>query len=403
MIKKLFKSHKVQAAVFAPLYLLSKKIKRDPLTWAFAPLNHAFLDNGKYFFLYVLKNFPQVNAAIVTLNRDLYSQLKKMGLPVYYRWSLKGVWFSLKARYYFISAYVDDVNYWTSGGAVVFNLWHGIPLKKIEFDIDRGPLVKRFKNPGLKLRLFKPWFYRRPDYVLSTSETVSALFASAFRVPEERCVPFGYPRTDIFFQEQERIRAHIKQYEPREMEELLESFARFERVVLYMPTWRDDKSDFVARAFPDLDRLNAVLKKKNTLLLVKLHPNDARLQLFENFSHIRSVPAKVDLYPLLPFTHGLITDYSSIYFDYMLLNKPIVFYAFDLENYTKLRGFYFDYSEVTPGPVVKDFDALINLLQNVASWKIDDTYRQLRKKFWKYADGNSSQRLAEFVLKLESQ
>ncbi len=391
------KSHKIQAALFYPIFFLSKFSKRDERLWLFGPMNHAFLDNAKYLFLHILENHPDIKVFFVTEKKTLCRAFREKHLPCLYKWSIKGIYFGLKAKYYFVSAYIHDINYWTSGGAVVFNLWHGIPLKKIEFDITTGPLAKKYHKKSLKLRLLKPWLYRKPDYVLSTSPLVSRLFASAFRVKENQCPTLGYPRTDPFFWPAERLWQHIQKWESPQTSELCRSFSAYRHVLLYMPTWRDDRSDFLRTAFPDLNALENILAEQNALLLIKLHPNDGSMRLFSDTPHIKSLPAKMDLYPILPFTHVLITDYSSIFFDYMLLKRPILFYAFDLENYTKLRALYFDYEEATPGEIIQDFDTLLNRLSQLDTLTLSANFQDLLHRFWSHTDGQSSQRIVEFV------
>ncbi len=397
MARGFLKSHKIRAFLFYPLYFLSKFWARDHTLWLFGPMNNAFLDNAKYLFLYVLHNHPEINAYLLSDKPELIRNLKEQKLPVLYKWSFKGLLYGLRARYYIISAYADDINFWTSGGAVVFNLWHGIPLKKIEFDINSGSLAKRYLKKPLSLRLFKPYFYRRPDFVLSTSPEVSRIFAGAFRIKPEQCPPLGYPRTDIFFWEKKRILQHIRQREPQYLKSLTETAASFNHVLLYMPTWRDDRSDFLQKAFPDLPGLNKVLAEQNALLLIKLHPNDASLQTFRDLSHIRSLPAKLDVYPFLPFTSALITDYSSIYFDYLLLRKPIIFYPFDLQEYIQLRALYFDYDQAVGAPVVKSFEQLLAVLADLQNLHVAAKQEKLLQRFWYYKDGGSSKRIVRFL------
>ena len=397
MAKGILKSHKVRAFLFYPLYWLSKIWRRDPSLWLFGPMNNAFLDNAKYLFLHVLRNHPEIKAYMVSDKPGLIRFLKEQNLPVLYKWSFKGFFYGLRAKFYIISAYVDDINFWTSGGAVVFNLWHGIPLKKIEFDITTGPLAKRYQKKPLFLRIFKPYFYRRPNFVLSTSAEVSRIFARAFRIREEQCPALGYPRTDIFFKNETQISEHIERNEPTTLQELVKMVRPFDHVLLYMPTWRDDRSNFLQKAFPDLQKLNDILARQNALLLIKLHPNDVSLQTFEDLSHIKTLTAKLDLYPFLPFTSALMTDYSSIYFDYLLLKKPIIFYPFDLQEYVRLRELYFEYEEAVCPPIVKTFEQLLSVLQNLEELIPTEKQNLLLQRFWKFQDGNSSERVVRFL------
>ena len=397
MANRLLRSHKVRALLLGSVYLLSRTTKRDPNLWLFAGLNSAFLDNAKYLFLHVVRNHPEIEAYFVSDDRDVLESLRSRGLPCLYKWSRRALKSCLRARYYFISAYVDDINFWTSGKAVVINLWHGIPLKKIEFDITTGKLARRYQQPTLSERLFKPWFFRRPDFVISTSEEVAGLFASAFRISREQCPILGYPRTDILLASRDEVLAHIKTYESQAMLQLYEKMLGYRYVVLYAPTWRDDRSAFLKAALPDVEELNSIMEAQDALMLIKLHPNDASFGKWCNLNHILSLDATIDVYPLLPFTTHLVTDYSSIYFDYMLLRKPMLFYPFDLETYRRMRGFYFDYEQVVPGTIAYDFYHLKECLSDLDNISIGDRYGELLRRFWHFQDGNSSERIVEFV------
>ncbi len=383
-----------------PIYIFSRFVKRNRRIWLFGPLNRAFLDNGKYLFLHVIERHPEIRAYFVCQDKKLLADLEARNLPCLYKWSLKGIAYCLRAGYYLISAYVDDINFWTSRGACVINLWHGIPLKRIEFDITTGRLARRYQKPSLKERLFKPWLFRKPDFVISTSEEVSRLFASAFRVSRERCLPMGYPRTDIFFSDDAEVVAHIRRYEPQIVFDLYEKMLQYRHVLIYMPTWREDRRDFLKDAFPDLEALNSVLASQNALLLIKLHPNDILPGDIGDLSNIEAVDSKVDMYPLLKFTTALITDYSSIYFDYMLLRKPIILFPFDLEDYQRMRGLYFDYDDVAPGYVAKDFESLLACVSHIDDLRVEQKYYDLLNRFWKHQDGKSSERIVESIERL---
>jgi CDP-glycerol glycerophosphotransferase (TagB/SpsB family) len=137
------------------------------------------------------------------------------------------------------------------------------------------------------------------------------------------------------------------------------------------------------------------------VLYCKLHPNDrAGLPDISALSAIRILPSTVDPYPLLRHTHALISDYSSIFFDYLLLDRPVVFYPYDLDAYrTRSRGLYDDYDAVTPGPKAYDAAALERLLVDLLS-SYDAhvaTHAQkraaVRDRFFAYVDDGASARL----------
>lgn len=129
------------------LYLLSFLIPRDKKKWVFANyIIDAFNDNPKYLFIYVNQYCPDINAIYITPDPGVYIQLNKLGLKVYRKKSLRGIWHCLTAKVYFYNAYPADVNYYTSGCAILVNLWHGVGLKKIEFNIERGTLAERYQK-----------------------------------------------------------------------------------------------------------------------------------------------------------------------------------------------------------------------------------------------------------------
>lgn len=273
------------------------------------------------------------------------------------------MFYSFIGKVYFYNAYISDINTWTHGNAVKVNLWHGTPMKKIEFDISRGTISHIFNN-SIKSKFFYPNQYTKADYILSTSKKVSEIFSSAFRLDISQCLEFGYPRNDILTYSKDKIIDFIKKYEPSSSLELINSLGKYEKTYVYMPTWRDDGSDFIGKSKIDFEVLNKVLAEKNYCLILKLH-NNTKLPIdLNDFENIILFDNKADIYPLLPFTHTLITDYSSIYFDYKLMDKEVVFFCFDKDEYIKDREMYFDYNEIIKYELVANsFEKLISVIR----------------------------------------
>jgi CDP-glycerol glycerophosphotransferase len=114
---------------------------------------------------------------------------------------------------------------------------------------------------------------------------------------------------------------------------------------------------------------------------------------------VRDVSSYGDINDLYIAADILVTDYSSVFFDFANLERPIIFYMYDLEHYAnEMRGFYLSLDEL-PGPVVKDETALIAEIKAADSWKPDDKYNEFRKRFNPYEDGNSSKRVLAKVIK----
>ena len=184
--------------LISPLYFLSWVIPRNRNIWVFGSYAGGFNDNSKYFFIYVNENSKELGLQPVWISSDrkTVDEIRAKGFEAFTKWSFQGVMLSLLSGVYIYSAYVSDINTWTSGRALKVNLWHGIPLKKIEFDITSGVLEPIF-NGTLKSKIRFISHYIKPDFFLSVSETTSKVFSSAFRVPVSSCLPFGYPRNSI--------------------------------------------------------------------------------------------------------------------------------------------------------------------------------------------------------------
>lgn len=354
----------VKRLLVSPLYLLSYIIPRNQKIWVIGSYGGGYNDNSKYFFIYLNENKDKLGITPIWISNNSLTvfDLRNKRYKAYKKWSLLGVSYSLIAKVYIYSAYVGDINTWTSGNAIKINLWHGIPLKKIEFDIKKGILAPIF-NGGLLSRIKYFVHYIRPDFVLSTSNKTSELFASSFRVHKSQCLPFGYPRNTLLVSSEEDVWDFINKYEPLYTKEIVNKINGFSRVYVYMPTWRDSGDDFFSKAFPDLVKLNKKLRLENGLLIIKAHAATIVEKNDTSYSNIIFFENNADIYPILALSDCLITDYSSILFDYMLSGKEIIFYAFDESSYLNGREMYFSYHELLTGQlIIKTFEELLLLI-----------------------------------------
>jgi CDP-glycerol glycerophosphotransferase (TagB/SpsB family) len=148
------------------------------------------------------------------------------------------------------------------------------------------------------------------------------------------------------------------------MLDAIEHLRNYDDVIIYMPTWRDDNPDFISEAIPNFSLLNDVCKKNNALFVFKVHLNTVFKEDLNTYSNLLKLDSSLDMYPLLPFSTVLVTDYSSIFFDYAALKKKIIFYPFDLRAYKlKSRELYFNYEEITKGEIVSySFNELLNII-----------------------------------------
>ena len=394
-----------------PFAVATSVIPRSPRRWVFGSwYGLRFADNPKYFFFYChgLENSP-VQAVWLSKNRDVIRAVRALGLPAYHRSSPRGLWHALRAGVYLLDCRLSDVHAMASRGALKVNLWHGVPLKKIERDIDqadhtinlavRGSLLQR-----VLLKVRRPELTERYDAILATSGVIADRFSRAFDVARENIIVAGYPRTD------DLLATTPSPFLPAEEQAIVDEFRAHGRdgrkVLFYMPTFRD-WGNTADRVIPiDWERLDQTLRAHGGVLYCKLHPGDrANLPDISRFSAVRLLPSSVDPYPLLRYTDALISDYSSIFFDYLLLDRPVVFYPYDLDAYrTRSRGMYDEYDVVTPGPKAYDAAELeVTLVRLLTAY--DEQRRafaaaraSVRAQFYEHADDQASARLFDALL-----
>lgn len=382
------------------LLLISFLIPRRKNIWVFGS-NMGFCSNAKYLFIHICECTLEIEAYWISSSRAEYNEVKKHFRNVFYRWSFKGIYYSLTAGVYVYNSYVSDINLFTFGNAKKVNLWHGVGLKNIEYNISKGPLSRIFhsKNPITKIKYL--WFFVKPNIFLSTSPMMTEHFSSCFRISKNDCIESVYPRCEMFKLEKNQIMNFIKKYEPDESLILANEIAKYQHVYLYMPTFRDSNQDFFMNLGWDLNVTNETLKANDSFLIIKLHPNSVSESLLQ-YSNIKIVSNKIDIYPILPLTDTLITDYSSIYFDYILLkNKQVILFIPDYQEYlSKDRDLAFDYKTYTKGIYTKSFDELLSFLNDNTEKYVqtESEIDNIRNLFW----GNSSDNMDVLLNKIKS-
>ncbi len=394
-----------------PLYFLSFLVPRNPRLWIFGALDgRGYTGNTRALASYVRARVPEVRAVWLASSREVCARMRELGLECYGKYSPMGFWLSARAKVLFVTHHLFDVNPFTSGGAEVVQTWHGVPLKKIDFDTIESGVYRRF------LLAWEPFgvLYRRAHtfrraWVLATSEETARTLGSGFLVPKERIWITGYPRNDYLFDSG----LPLLEEEARLAREIEELRARFPGawVGLYAPTFRWRGGGVVERVLGSADRwrtLDETLEEANLFLYIKLHPWEAektapvRAEFGTRLRRVRFFSTE-DPYPLLSRFDFLSTDYSSIYFDYLLLDRPLVFFPFDLEDFTRhSRALHYPYDEVTPGPKARDFagwlDALARVREEAGRWR--EERARVRERFFAHRDGRSSERVVERVLRL---
>ena len=359
-----------------PLYYISFFIPKNKNIWVFgAWFGEKYADNSKALFEFVNNNDKEIFAVWLTQSKIVFKYLKLKGMNVHYTYSLKGYYYSAIAKFVFVSTGMHDINRFVSTNNIKVQLWHGTPLKKIMYDVGSGPTVSElllfFKQ------IFMPFDFNNYKYLLSSTNNINDSLNSAFLDKIENIIIKGYPRNDQLFS------------------------CNKESLITFLPTHRGEGNGGIQKIFNSFDsiKIDSFLMKNNYKLKIKPHFYD-----LDNVNIIESkvisvIKEDIDLYELLSKTDILITDYSSVYFDFLLLDRPIIFTPFDMKEYlNKDRELYYNYNDVTPGPKCKDWNEVMNEIEKLMNG--EDNYRKERKKtnndFNKYQDGNSSKRVYEF-------
>jgi CDP-glycerol glycerophosphotransferase len=388
------------------LIILSFIIPKNKKIYLFGA-NHgkSFIGNPKYLYLYLNLNNHDIYSFWITEDKNIVKELNSKNLPVIYKYSFKGFFKILRSNFLIIEQMPKDIiylGYFIIGRFNYIQTFHGIAFKKIGNDAGKdgigiaksnlfGNSIFEKSATYIKTLFKKNLLYKKYSMILSSSEDISQIIKSAFS--NEKIEILGYPRNDIFFN------ANLSFINYNEILKLTE----YSKIVCYVPTFRDNYNTVNPFTEKHLREINVILKKKNILFLVKKHQYDKNIQIPSNLSNIINVSEIVDdIQELLLYTDILITDYSSVCLDFALTKKPIIFYSYDYEKYlNNCRGMYYDYYEVTPGPIADNEKELFNLIFNSDEWFNKPEYQ---KKFMKstnqfnyYQDGNSSQRLIDFL------
>lgn len=358
------------------LYALSFLFPRSRNIWLFDEWDgKRFADNARYLYLYVQKEQPSVRGIWLSRSKELVAEMKQEGLPAYYAYSLPGLWYTLRAKVVIFES-TPSMFYWFLGGIVKINLWHGLPIKKIVYDSAQTK-VHNWVYTATGLRrlyhiFFQPHKIAVGDYVLAQSPAWREFFASAFRVPVSNVIVENQPRNEMFLMDEV-----LTLESERPLIEKIIELRRTRKVVSYLPTFRDGSANPLAKSGIDYDELNEVLARHNLHLFIKLHHEKRPEGMKESYSNIDFVAADYSAMLLLRESDALLTDYSSVYMEFLVTDRPVLFYCFDLDEYVgKMREMYFDYEDITPGVKAKTPAEFYRALEDFAVGT--DAYREAR-------------------------
>ncbi|SJN37363.1 CDP-glycerol glycerophosphotransferase family protein [Vibrio casei] len=348
--------------------------------------NTEFNHNSKYLFLHFIKNHPEFDVRFVINNLELKEQLNQEVGPYFIdTYSLKNRFYILKAKTWVTSSLETPIGgFLQNYNRFVFHLGHGAPLKRI----GRAEKYLNWKK-ALYYRLIKSNF----SYFFSTSEAFSETWRACLNLKKEQVVIAGQARNEALFS------GYVHYNDVMQL-------AKGKRHVLYAPTWRpfDDTAIFPFLDF-DADRLGQFLQQNNCILHLRVHPNfesgiSDKVKGIKNLT-ILSRSCITDINEILGQFDLLITDYSSIYVDYLLTQKPMLFLPYDYSIYKNKIGFTIPYQQATPGPKPKTQK---QFLQEVECLLNDDKYYAQERKdannWLNVVQNQQAQQNAELIFQL---
>ena len=376
-------------------YLLRSITRFSPRSkrkWLFGSIYGTFKDNPKYLFYWANEKHPEIRPIWIGRQKDEIAFLREKGFEAFHWLSLGGIFHALTSKVYVCDHQIGDINKYLSGGAYYVNLWHGASVKRVKWQAPSYYVrFYNLKNEGemrtsIRFRLSEYTdLFVVPDFCLAPSEIhAREFFAPMMDIPVSKCVVGVYPRSRLLLGGKERALEFVKMYESNETLTFIDQLSRYEKVYIYMPTWRNSHRDFIAQSGISWKKLDKLMKDKNEIFVLKLHPfTKIDVDGLSNYDNILLYPSVCDVYTILPFVDCLITDYSSIYTDFLMMNKEIILFVFDYEEYLSCSYELSDYATYFVGKKVYDFEQLFDVLNSEEDCRVPPTkYDFLMEFFW---------------------
>ncbi len=355
-------------------------------------LGKQYSDNPRAIYEYIKENHPEYKM-FWSVDKRFASYFIENGIPYANRFSVKWLFKMAMAKYWVSNSrlplWIPKPEHTT-----YLQTWHGTPLKRLAMDMDQ------VKMPGTNTKKYKRNFTneaKRWDYLISPNAYSTDIFRSAFQF-DKVMIESGYPRNDYLYQENNEASIQaIKEKLKLPLDK---------KIILYAPTWRDNEfygqGRYKFKLQLDLDRLRAELGEEY-IFIMRMHylvVENFDLSAYEGFAYDFS--KYEDIRDLYLISDMLITDYSSVFFDYANLSRPMIFFVYDIESYRdNLRGFYFDFEEKAPGPLVKTTEEVIKYIKEFEEdgslYMNTELFREFHERFCSWESGQSSKRVVERV------
>ena len=337
-----------------------------------------YSDNRRFLFDSLSKS-QEIDCIILFFNKE--NIVNKRYVNFY---TLKGIIYWLRARCIVISHGTADIPFSHSidyRRRRLVNIWHGISLKNLGY---------RMKNQDISSLELE---FEKYDSMICSSTLDSLAMQSCFKKAERNMWLTGLPRNDLLFFNDSQISDDLKNGLNWINDQLNQR-----KMVLYMPTWRDDKFHNPKFNEREIAKLKLLLKSENAVLAVKIHPNAPPIDFGSlPIVNLSECPCpEVGLF--LRKADVLITDYSSVWVDFLLLDRQIISYCPDISNYKKTRGLLYDYDLVFPGKINVTFESFLKELKISFSTSIISKQIRIKHLFHAFLDGKNSERVSKKIL-----
>lgn len=393
--------------VFAVLWVIDHIFVKDRNIWCFQVGKDHRLNGNLAAFLMFSQGTGKRCVVLARIKKLVRTDQLPPDVDVVSIYSLKGFLYALRSDAYFV--HHRRVDKWLlgigPGPRRVVNLWHGIPIKAVRGTITAYGSQKEY-GMSSRLRSLIRKLADRSSCTICSSPIDRLAMAASLKMPYRDVWLTGLPRTDVFFKEPAG-----SQMEPRQIGEergQIRALKQGRKLVLYAPTFRETVDAIGRRSYENglfpvscmqREAIAKVLKTYNAVLGIRLHPYFAPVDLgnwelgdaIVNFCAERFVETE----SLLLETDFLITDYSSIWLDFILTGRPACCWAYDLERYEHERGWIYPLEDVFPGPILMEFDKMLDWLIQALDGSLAFSALQDRamSTFYRFRDGRSSERL----------
>lgn len=345
-------------------------------------------DNPKPVYEYLSRTYPGRFRMIWSMEHP-----SKADIPYEHRTVKRGglryAYYLARCKYFVFNT--KQIGWWMKrDGQVFLETWHGTPLKRLAFDMGDNFSAA----PGYKKSIYQ--MTRKWDHLIAPNRFSSDIFRSCFMY-DANMLEYGYPRNDILHSpDRDAIAASIRQKLGIPLDK---------KTILYAPTWRDDeyyaagKYKFTLKL--ELPKLKEALGDEYVILLRTHYYIADKVDVTGMEGFVYNLSSYSDIADIYLISDICITDYSSVFFDYANLKRPMLFYTYDIDKYRDmLRGFYFDMESTVPGPLLYTTEEVIDAVRNIDSVnaRFADRYEAFYERFCGWEDGHAAENVAEEVI-----